>query len=372
MSKYRKKGLEAELEELAIEGISLIEGHARENFGISFKIGIELEGHLVYEGEPTKKPSAPSSGVFNKFASAKIQSIDDDGKKISRSKPIIEKFMKENGLDKYEFVTITDTPIKSARRTEVLKVLANEKAPEAGFAEFITDAYVAHKNIHERIKTAGMHINLSMWRDGKNLIPAETGGYKIDPSDMARACCNIEALMLFRDALFATEMSEKSDLRYIDGHTNSPQEIGLAEQKAVRSLRMVTRKGGVAKARIENRLPSAEANAFMATLVTMSAIYLPFEKRAYIKDGRLEMNIGNKDLLDDPIISIPRIPNQAVEIFSAENNSFRKFLNELSGGRKLGDKIVEKTLEYAKEKGFIEEKWADKVKNNSSENNLSI
>lgn len=338
------KRLEKEVQEVAREGILLLEKEAARRFGIEFRIGVELEGWAISDLFEYGSP----------IDTRKISSLFSD---VAVGESIVKSFIKESGMDrlhkKYEFITNVLSPIEAAMAAKKIKDLAVREAANYGLDGFSFDDF--QENVMSRYRTAGMHINISLWRNEEPLFLVESRG-PIVFSDLMTHASNWKSLLVQRDAFFCVVMNDNGFKRLEEGGAVLPNSISAAAMVMGQSMALrhsTKRRGGrpflkPEEVRIENRLPGASANPFLAVLTTMASIY------AGIKDF-VDVSAADELLVEEEIrgsLSLkkyyfPPDPQSALRIFMREDSSFRNLLDSLLPEKNLGTRLVDKVVEYA-------------------------
>lgn len=332
--------LEKEMQGLAGQAIKLIEEKLVESLGVEVKVGVEIEGVAIRRPEDLDNPDR----ILNECEIS-----------LSFNERVVEKFCRENGKSQYEFATAPLPPSVAALAVVKLKELAISKADEYGLEGFSFNPFKEEGAIG-----SGIHVNISLWRGEEPLFYFEEVDGLMVPSNLMLHAASERALLMQDDSLFCVAMSDDGYKRF-DKSRFSPKFIcaSTQEDKGDRETIVLRHSqlefGGSEnlsekQVRVENRLPGADADPYLAVLTTMAAIYAGIKDKVALKKGNL---VVSEDVEDISAAAIPIKSNRedAFKQFVNEGSSFKELLNDLSPG--LGAALVDKVTEYAEAKYHV-------------------
>lgn len=333
-----------ELQKLAVRAIKLIDEAIEQDFGLKVLMGAELEFTLAKDHSPVYLtevlPIAFSNDADYRPAAEKDGS--DSKPAFFPDSPIVTKFYPERNLGKYEIVF---SHMAKHWRPDKLPVAIDSVKRRIGSKK---DGYGADEVFFETVEimsinnllaiTNGLHINVSIERDGTNSLPTRNLSIGIG-SDIFIENRFIE---FFSESMLLLASTESSYRRFntgLSGRHNAPTMLDRNEA--------IKFKGPFAGRWVEIRLPGAEADPYLAVLSGISGLYYSIMDREKIKiddHGKVKI-LGHEE--EKLRLTLPKNKTEAIERFE-RGTILRDMLNSLSGEERLGDRFHAAILDEAR------------------------
>lgn len=341
---------------LARRSIQLLEKAIFNEFGLQVHMGAELEYRLLDKDGKGKGFNLPLMTDAKWSKTREYFYAGDDGSRFRNSRLLkdssfIRAHYKEDNAGKHE-VVFSHEPEKNhgcaflADAIAKTKHIISREAPR-----YCEEDVQANFKAYRRGVTAGLHLNVSLWRNGKNNL-----NYLYTTSHFTDVYCGdwISAAMLpaLRDAMLLMAPKPES-LRRFGVHDGVPESLDVRPDDIMKSGAVINRYNRYnetmeSSMRIENRIPGADADPHLAIVATLYAVYsalcmmrddmthpllqgMRYEARASL--GKISKDFGE-------------VRNQFLEA-----TDFANILNRLSGEEKLGDALKEAVLAQTAELG---------------------
>lgn len=284
-----------ELQKLALEGIKLIEQHAKRWSHAHFKVGIEQE-FFAYPQNREEENLFSQTTLENEFYP---EVKNAPGFFIKR----------EIAKHKYEYINAPLSPANSINDILKFRELSFKRAKKLGVE---TLSYDSFQNENNEAETAGLHINTSINIDDEN-------HFFQNPKEARYAQLGTIKIMAENFYLIFPE-KEESLARH---------EINLDTLHAVKTRESSDELRGCQDSRIENRIPGAEADPYIACFLSLAGAYLGYlEKEDIKKDIPITRTYGNPQKHEYGY----KTPNNAPQALNNFKNGqlLENFLNTLS------------------------------------------
>ena len=244
--------------------------------GYDVKAGIELEAHALIKDEDGSFNLLETPGSFVYATGPHADPIgftDAIWHAAHQANFPLEVITTEYDASQYEFVLTFDDALKAVDDIFLFKQMAREIALECGIVLSFMPKPVVESGGN------GVHINLSLWKNGKNVIStSDKGNKKIDEkqlSDVAKAM--LAGLMHHHQALAGL----------LAPTVNSYQRLQPASLSGYwrnwgidhRSVTARVSSEGGDKARIEHRMADAGANPYTIVAAILQAAKLGFDNK---------------------------------------------------------------------------------------------
>ncbi|MCH9852583.1 MAG: glutamine synthetase family protein [Alphaproteobacteria bacterium] len=240
-----------------------------QDLGYSVKIGIELEAHAFIRDDNNALQLAENSGSFVYATGTHADPLgftDAIWQAAHQMGFPLEVITTEYDASQYEFVLTFDDALKAVDDIFLFKQMAREIALECGVVLAFMPKPVAESGGN------GVHINFSLWKDGKNAISTSEQGGAENLSDIAKA------------VLAGLLQHHKSLAGLLAPTVNSYERLKPASLSGYwanwgidhRSVTARVSSEGGQKARIEHRLADAGANPYTAVAAMLQAGRLGF------------------------------------------------------------------------------------------------
>lgn len=285
-----------EFQKLAVDGIRLIERHAKQHHGITFKVGMEQEFFLFPE-EKTDDPIISNDEI----AQSILPKLQQASAKISHIKPTGDRFYIEEYRHTYEYSNRPLSPIIAANDILSFRQLCkkqNEKEPRGRLS------FNAFEDEYQKA-TAGLHVNVSALQEGNN----------IHQKRYEREYAQLGIMKILHENM----------LLLMEPNPKNIKRLSMPDYKTINSVSTIKQRH---LRYIENKMPSANSDPYMATLLTLAGAYMGFLKQhAIIENMRPVKSYGEG--LHDYAYETPNTFAKATNIYT-HGTELVDFLNQLS------------------------------------------
>jgi len=303
-----------------------------QKMGYVCKIGAECEFYLFKTKENGKLPDMETDYVFDNGSYMDIAPLDK-GEDIRREicltleemgiKPVSSHHEQGPGQNKIDFKF--DDAVKSADNLQTFKTVVKAIASRNGlFASFMP------KPLQDK-PGSGMHINLSLYHENKNIFNNENENYsKIKESFIAGILDKTPEMTLFLNPI------SNSYKRF--GEFEAPMYVSWSHQNRSQLVRIPAVKGE--NVRMELRSPDSSLNPYLAFALIISAGFEGIEEKMILPEAVNEdLYTANENVIKN-LIKLPDNMDNAIKF--AEKSAF---INNVLGNRLFSKYIELKKME---------------------------
>lgn len=330
---WTEKFAPADPEKLARRAITLLENRILDEFGARVLMGAELEfttGPQIPEHHPLSRATDPEiPSTLDYYAPARQKLPENAAKEAPgyENSPyisVLHRIIPPKSVESRQFELIFShqapygTPeqgnlVNLARMigAEKKHLTSDTQIPQLSFSACLTE--------NGKQVTSGLHLNISLTdKEGFPLL-----GRRRDPAQPARFLPNARSQALMHGI---EHMQQEG--QYLLGHDPAHFERLQAMEDMFFPLYLRGQDADLADERlmrIENRIPAADSNPYMAVMLTLAGIY----------EG-LRQHETSRTVKDTSLYPLPRDANEARRHFS-ESSSLIPLLNRLEP--ELGDQL---------------------------------
>lgn len=300
-----------------IKAITLLENRLASK-GYHIDMGAEIEYHRHVN--PESKETALGRKLLEQRRPVPIAFTTGDPRPHFERSRIVSQHKIEERPDHFEIVLDHQFPYRSG--SPALRLARSIEASRKAIGKHQTDENRIHFNAHDGELTNGLHLNFSIHKEGASVLT------KSEATKFARD------MLPFLEENMALMVPHPEALKRFhrrDTPNSFTQELGYYAVKTM-AVRAHESKN---EHYIENRLPSADTDPFLAVLATLCAIEQAIEQPKGIQSAIKRWAYKRKD---------PSIPNNAEKLAAPLQNGSRLSdqLNSLEEG--LGNTIIEAAL----------------------------
>ncbi|AHC52158.1 glutamate--ammonia ligase [Sulfolobus acidocaldarius SUSAZ] len=284
----------------------------KEEEGYDVRSSFEMEFYLVKDRKPYDDARCFDSSAFynNPVISEMIKVLTNSGIDIIR-------VIKEYGPGQYEFDIVHKNSLRSADEVVIFKEITKQIALSKGIeANFMPKPF-------NKLPGSGMHLNISLWREGKNVF--------YDPKDkygLSELGYNfIAGLLEHAKALTALVAPTVNSYKRLIPGSWAPTKISYGYNNKSTMIRIPTPYPTMEShdRRVEYRVPDASANPYLVILAVLEAGLDGIERG--LKPGN---PVNENAYLRKDIEDIPR--------------NLREALRELDKDKRLKERIGEQVV----------------------------
>ena len=342
--------------DMAVRGIRLLENAIERDFGITLQIGAELEfvarsSDLANCEDPTNPLGVEFEG---KYTNAR--------KAFFASSPVVTNIYKEDEPLQYEVVIgheSTAGAIRAAAAIDQVRKHINTRGA-AYKVHTSTEATSPFVPAGQGTVCSGMHINISLWKAGKNLLQAD--GKPVAEQQRAEEYADeiVNAALGIQSETVLLHAPNEGSYKRFGASRHSPHKISNSFTGSMvfrgyhradlnhkphytdKTGQQRYAKEGHYPGHIESRLAGADADPYQVVLATLAGVYAGLEQH-YIAEVPYPRGSDY----------IPRSVDAAAERFS-QSTHFKRLLNRLAckeqEGDMLGDNFCAAVLSELEEK----------------------